>query len=394
MKYKYRSQGDNRDQLVGSLIVIYKPDIQTDESSSCESSSMVGINAYETPLDEHEPKTSRWLHPAFCRHRMQQKSVTEKRETGRQPIVAGDRVEIVEGNDTGCYGRVVLVSHHMIRVVLEGTKGTEQRYYDFDSLKVVKEFNSASMHNDTLSSIEVKDRIHQLLEELSEVNPPPVRSIAFEASSNGHLEPAAKGINKPTKYKRYHVKGGSQTTKTEGTTKCASSSRSSCRFSSPSDEEASIRERYTSILPGNDKAPPVVATDTTMETLKDEPFIIDLVDSSEHLLSPAHSVASAPRHSIFRGVSSPKRQHFLRMPNLKKKPLRVGDTVDIIKGIYKEKTGKVVKITGNSVAHVQVKGTGVPQLLSQSILSPRPDPPIGLNALFACAGGPPSNFEI
>lgn len=333
MKYHYE------DQLLGSLIVIYKPEDHSDTSSSESSSSMVGINAYE---ETTTTRTSKWLHPNFCRHRSQKS----------HDFRVGDRVEIIKGNDIGCYGTVTLIpSNHIVQIRLAGTKGSIQRYYNADSIVKVEK-------STVTTTTTTQNRIQQLLEDLNDANPPPVRTIAFESSCGG-----AKGG------------GESHTTKkTVGTT---------LYDSSPSNEEDSIHDRYRSVLPGNAAtSPPVVVTNTNME-----PFIIDLVDSSEHLLSPAHSVASAPRHSIFRGVPSP-RPH-LRMPKIRRRrPLQVGDTVDIVKGIYKEKIGKVVKISGESVAHVQVKGIGVAQLLSQDILSLRPDPPIGLNVLFAC-GGPP-----
>ena len=337
MKYQYK------DQLLGSLIVIYKPEDHPSDTSSSESSNsstMVGINAY----GETTPP-SKWLHPNFCRHRSQTSN----------DLRVGDRVEIIKGNDIGCYGTVTLVpSNHVVKIRLAGTKGTIQRYYNAESIVKVEKSTVT-----TTTQI----RIQRLFEELNDANPPPVRTIAFE-SSCGTKNVGGGGESHTTK-------------KTVGTT---------LYDSSPSDEENSIRDRYRSLLPGNTATTPTAVETTSNNNM--EPFIIDLVDSSEHLLSPAHSVASAPRHSIFRGVPSPRPQ--LRAPTVRRRrPLQVGDTVDIVKGIYKEKTGKVVKISGKSVAHVQVKGIGVAQLLSQDILSQRPDPPIGLNALFACGGVQP-----
>jgi hypothetical protein len=189
------------------------------------------------------PTVSRWLHPAFRRYQQKAaaapKAVPPTPPPRTTTFQVGDDVEIRHGLDYGARGTVVNVSLHLVQVCLDQQPPQQQnnddhhknngrvtiitdassspRYYYYAPERLRKVGAAAAAAHepppattrttvdrhpkkddhhdddddddetdedmvagvDTLSSAELKERIQQLLEELTDENPPPVRSIVF-----------------------------------------------------------------------------------------------------------------------------------------------------------------------------------------------------------------------
>jgi ribosomal protein L24 len=317
-----------------------------------------------------------------------------KQETADAPSFrVDDRVEVRHGPDRGAHGTVMNVSTHLVQVCLDrdnalddplihddlpGSPSLSRRccYYTPERLRRVATAAAANVDRptdrddfdkddivevaavDTLSSTELKNRIQELLEELTAENPPPVRTIVFEPkatacrhddnndnsaaserkkqdTSDGnddwcnyhHRQPPPHGIHRPNGYGG----GGSHPIKTAGTTK----------YDDEGDSDGDDRYTLDHNSGGNPPAQkpimsPPLATRTTNNSKimtktkqikkKESPKrkqqrqqstpvvavtkefdIINLVDSSEHhsaLMSPTAAVHKSNRDAVFRNVST------------------------------------------------------------------------------------------